>query len=461
MQATVSSLCQRHAKDGLRLLPSALVLLFLVLMSGPRAWGQVYSWSTIAGTNYSGSADGTNSDARFNGPVALVVDGAGNIYVSDRYNNTMRKIVPVGTNWVVSTMAGSVGQSGSRDGTNSTALFNVLSGITVDSDGIVYVADWANNTIRKLAPVGTNWVVTTIAGRAGNPGGNDGINTAALFDTPNGMGIDSTGTLYVTTQGSALGYNTIRRMVRVGTNWVTQTIAGSRAVGSADGTNRSATFNFPSGAVPDNSGNVYVADQDNSTIRKLAPDGTNWVVSTIAGLALTIGHADGTNSDARFDYPGGLAVDNGDSIYVADYGNSLIRKIIPVGTNWVVSTIGGHFGGAQVLTNGIGSDARFALPNGVAVDSRGNVYVADQGHNAIRRGIPLPVCQAAALANDTLTLTWNAAVGQVLQMQYTTDVGQSNWISLGEQFVCTNSTIQVPDLVISGAQRYYRVLVTP
>ena len=114
-----------------------------------------------------------------------------------------------------------------------------------------------------------------------------------------------------------------------------------------------------------------------------------------------------------------------------------------------------------MLTNGIGSDATFIGPNGVAVDSRGNVYVADENHNAIRRGIPLPVCQAAALANETLTLTWNAAVGQVLQMQYTTDPSQLDWTNLGERFVCTNSTLLVRDVVTSAPQRFYRVLVTP
>jgi hypothetical protein len=356
-----------------------LVILDLLLVPGLCARGQVYSWSTIAGSTNTGSADGTNTDAQFNNPVALVVDGANNIYVSDKANYTIRKIVPVGTNWVVSTIAGSAGHGGDRDGIGNAAQFMSPVGITMDSDGILYVADRSDNTIRKLAPVGTNWVVTTITGGSiASPGNRDGTNRTALFDTPNGMGIDSSGTLYVAAQGN----ETVRRIFRAGTNWVTQTIAGSGAVGSADGTNRSASFDFPSGTAPDSSGNVYVADQGNNTIRKLAPDGTNWVVSTIAGLAPNYGHADGSNSDARFNQPGGLAVDNGGSIYVADLLNNTIRKITPAGPNWVVSTIGGVYGGPQPLTDGIGSAAHFLWPNGVCLDGRGNVYVADQVHNA-------------------------------------------------------------------------------
>jgi hypothetical protein len=242
---------------------------------------------------------------------------------------------------------------------------------------------------------------------------------------------------------------------------VTQTLAGDWTVGSADGTNLTAEFHYPSGAAPDTSGNVFVTDQDNNTIRKLMPDGTDWVVTTIAGLAGPMGHSDGTNSDARFASPGGLAVDTGGCLYVADLMNNLVRKISPDGTNWIVSTIGGLWGAELPLTNGIGSNARFLEPNGVALDRRGNVYVADQLHNAIRRGIPLPLAQPLLLAENGLTLAWNAVVGQVLQVQYTTDLGQNNWSNLGDQFVCTNSTVTVPDSVASDAQRLYRVVVTP
>jgi sugar lactone lactonase YvrE len=259
------------------------------------------------------------------------------------------------------------------------------------------------------------------------------------------------------------GNNTVRTMVQGGTNWVVLTIAGRAGYGgAADGTNNSARFNYPSGAAPDSTGNIYVTDQIVSTIRKLAPEGTNWVVSTIAGQAGYTGTVDGTNSGARFNRPGGLAVDGGGAIYVADSWNNAIRKLSLWGTNWVASTIGGLCGTTNYgLTDGIGSAARFNYPNGVALDSRGNVYVADFNNNAIRRGIPLPVFQTTTLTNDMLTLTWSAAVGQILQVQYTTDLGQTNWTNLGDQFVCTSSTVSVPDSVASDAQRLYRVLVTP
>ncbi|MGD0016744.1 MAG: NHL repeat-containing protein [Verrucomicrobiia bacterium] len=365
----------------------------ILTMSLVPASAQIYHFDTIAGlAAHSGGTDGTNSAARFNGPDYLAMDSAGNVYVSDFGNDTIRKIATVGTNWVVSTVAGLTDNPGSADGTNSAARFSYPNGVAVGTNGNVYVADWSNNTIRAIAPIGTNWVVSTIAGQVGVSGHADGTNAASQFSGPSGVAVDTNGNIYV---GDFFN-STIRKIAPVGTNWVASTIAGlALNTGSADGTNSVARFNGPNDVAVDTNGNVYVADWANSTIRKIAPVGTNWIVSTIAGLALNTGSADGTNSDARFNGPTGVAVDSSGNVYVADAGNNTIRKITPVDTNWVVSTIGG-LAGVGGSTDGIKSNARFYYPRAVAVDTNGNVYVADTGNNTIRQGV---------LPSNALTIT--------------------------------------------------------
>src|SRR5262249_14558236 len=127
----------------------------------------------LAGTNTSGSANGTNGSARFSLPAALGVDTATNLFVADTGNNTIRKVTPVGTNWVVTSVAGSAGSAGSANGTNATALFNNPAGVAIDTAGNLWVTDAGNNTIRKITPVGTNWVVGTVAGQIGISGNVD------------------------------------------------------------------------------------------------------------------------------------------------------------------------------------------------------------------------------------------------------------------------------------------------
>src|SRR5689334_19104519 len=139
-----------------------------------------YTFTTIAGkAGLSGSADGTGSAARFNQPGGMAVDSAGNLYVADGNNNTIRKITLVGTNWVVTTLAGKAGASGSADGTNGAARFNGVADLAMDRAGSLYVVDAVTDTIRKVTPMGTNWVVTTLAGEAGDAGSADGTNSAA------------------------------------------------------------------------------------------------------------------------------------------------------------------------------------------------------------------------------------------------------------------------------------------
>jgi len=334
--------------------------------------------STLAGSaGVSGSADGTGAGARFDFPTGVAIDGSGNVYVADTNNNTIRKVTPAG---VVSTLAGSAGVSGSADGTGAAARFNLPTGVAMDGSGNVDVADTFNNTVRKVTPAG---VVSTLAGRAGSSGSADGTGAAARFSYPARVAVDGAGNVYVADAGN----DTIRKISPAA---VVSTLAGTAgASGSADGTGAAARFNFPTGVAVDGSGNVYVADSNNSTIRKVTPAA---VVSTLAGTASASGSADGTGAAARFDDPHGVAVDGSGNVYVADNFNNTIRKVSPAG---VVTTLAGT-AGASGSADGAGAAARFNWPEGVAVDGSGNVYVADEGNNAIRKVTPAGVVSTLA-----------------------------------------------------------------
>ena len=187
---------------------------------------------------------------------------------------------------------------------------------------------------------------------------------AAPASIPYGVAVDGAGNVYVADHGN----DEIRKITPAG---VVTTLAGAAGqAGSADGTGSAARFYDPAGVAVDSAGNVYVADAGNDEIRKITPAG---VVTTLAGAAGQAGSADGTGSAARFYIPHGVAVDGAGNVYVADTENDEIRKITPAG---VVTTLAGAAGSIG-SADGPGSAARFFQPYGVAVDSAGNVYVAD------------------------------------------------------------------------------------
>jgi len=348
-----------------------LALLFAGLLQAATIYTP-YTFTTFAGTaGVLGTNDGTGSMAQFYGPQGITTDSGGNVYVADSGHSTIRKITPAG---VVTTLAGA-GGSGSADGTGSSARFSFPTGVAADSSNNVYVADSGNNIIRKITPEG---VVTTLAGSALNPpGSTDGTGSAAQFSEPFGVATDSSNNVYVADTSN----NTIRKITPDG---VVTTFAGSPgAYGSVNGTGSAARFAIPFGIATDSSNNLYVACKGDDEIRKITPAR---VVTTLAGHFAN-GSSDGPGSTAIFQQPSGLATDSSGNVYVADTVNDTVRKITPAG---LVTTLAG-LAGTHGSADGTGSAARFFAPFGIATDASGNVYVVDTQNNTIRKGVPGPV----------------------------------------------------------------------
>ncbi len=321
--------------------------------------------STLAGSGAGAFANGVGAGASFYSPIGVAVDSSGNVIVADQGNNRIRKVTPGG---VVTTLAGS-GSPAFADGTGAGASFNLPHGVAVDSSGNVIVADHYNHRIRKVTPGG---VVTTLAGSSGGAFA-DGTGAGASFYFPLGVAVDSSGNVIVADQSN-------HRIRKVTPGGVVTTLAGDgfgapNAGRWVDGTGAGASFNYPYGVAVDSSGNVIVADTANQRIRKVTPGG---VVTTLAGSG-SYAFADGTGAGAAFNYPSGVAVDSSGNVIVADAHNHRIRKVTPGG---VVTTLAGSSGGA--FADGTGAGASFYFPFGVAVDSSGNVIVADAGNHRIR-----------------------------------------------------------------------------
>ncbi|AIY41953.1 NHL repeat protein [Collimonas arenae] len=330
---------------------------------------QTTSCNNTSSSTTAGSSDGTGNNVRFNQLIGIAVDAAGNLFVSDTGNNTIRKVTSAG---VATTVAGSAGNVGSTDGNAQNARFNQPGGIAVDVSGNLYVADTQNNTIRKITSAG---VVSTLAGSAGQTGQVDGVAGNARFNQPWGVVLDTAGNLYVADTGN----DTVRKITPTG---IVTTLAGSAGnVGSSDGNGSNAQFNLPLGIAIDSATNLYIADTSNNTIRKLTPAGD---VSTLAGSSGNSGSNDGSGTRASFNQPNGIVVDSSGNIRIADTGNQLIRSVSASG---IVSTIAGAAGNAG-SADGNGNNAKFNQPKGIAADAANNLYVADTGNNLLRKVTP-------------------------------------------------------------------------
>ena len=312
--------------------------------------------STFAGST-EGYVDGDISIATFNRPTGMATDAAGNIYVTEYGNHTVRKITPAGQ---VSTLVG--GFNGFADGTGTDAKLFRPTDIIMGVDGFLYVADSWNNRIRKVSLAG---VVTTFAG--GSSGFVDGMGNAAKFNKPSGLTTDADGNIYV----ADLENQSIRKIT---TSGVVSTLAGGTE-GYNDGAGSSAQFKDPRAIVLSNNNELMVTDQFGRTVRKVTLAG---VVTVFAGNGVS-GSSDGVGTSSSFGVPNGITIDNDGNLLVSDRSEHNIRKITP---NAEVTTIAGTRSSGS--NDGVASQATFYNPAGMLVTADGTIYIADYDNHRIR-----------------------------------------------------------------------------
>ncbi len=358
--------------------------------------------TTIAG-NGSATYNGDNipaTSATLKGPRAVALDSSGNVYFTDYSNQRIRKIT-VSTG-MISTVTGNgtAGYSGNNGPATSAMLYNPW-GISLDSSDNIYITDMFNNRIRKTT-VSTG-IITNLAGSSSvtSYSGDNGQATSATFSRPRSVAVDTSGNVYIADTGN----NRIRK-ITISTGVLT-TVVGSSTSGSFtgdDGTATSATLNGPYSVVLDSSGNLYIADRSNNRIRKVTV--STGIISTIAGTGSASYSGDnGAATSATLNGPRGLSFDSSGNLYISDQTNHRVRKITTstgiITTIAGSSTSGGFSGDRDAATS-----AKLYTPSNTAVDSSGNVYIADVDNQRIRKvTMNAPTRAPTAIPTITPTLT--------------------------------------------------------
>ena len=362
---------------------------------------------TVAGTGSTGEFGGgfggdggPATAARLNIPAGVALDGAGNLYIADVWNHRIRKVDSAGT---ITTVAGNGREGYSGDGGPAVAAqLNRPFGVALDAAGNLYIADAWNHRIRKVDSAGT---ITTVAGSGrsgfgsmGGYSGDGGAAVAAQLYSPTGVALDGSGNLYI----ADLINHRIRK-VDADTGVIT-TVAGdgTTGFGGDGGPATAAQLYGPTGVALDGSGNLYIADLINDSIRKVDAAGA---ITTVAGDGTTgFGGDGGPATAAQLRAPAGVAVDGAGNLYIADTENHRIRKVDAAG---VISTVAGYWASGYNGDGGAAVGAQLNEPGDVALDGAGNLYIADTENHRIRRltppAMPTPSISAGGVVLATQT----------------------------------------------------------
>lgn len=343
----------------MRLTFAAILTLFVAAC----AYGQAYVIDTFAG----------GPPAGLHGPQSVAVDSAGNVYFATQDNVVMRVDASKGAPAPVAGN-GSAGFGGDN-GPAAKAQLRNPTGVAVDAGGNLYIADTDNNRVRKVS----GGVITTVAG-GGNMLGDNGQATKAQLHNPTGVAVDAAGNVYIADSGD-------NRVRKVNAKGIISTVAGTGSptpsYGGDNGAATSAQLNNPYGVAVDAAGNLYIAELGDDRIRKV----TGSVITTVVGNGTEgFGGDNGPATSAKLCNPYEVAVDAAGSLYIADFCNARIRKV----ANGTITTIAGAGTGGFAGDKGPAGEAQLTIPEGVAVDAAGRVFIADTGNDRIRVLTPGP-----------------------------------------------------------------------
>jgi sugar lactone lactonase YvrE len=377
-------------EDAVQILDSGGNLVATTLLHGVGLGSQaLLQPGTIMGFAGTGML-GTRGDnqaaisAELSNPQGVAVDSAGNVYIADALAQVVRKVNAAG---VITTVAGNPAATSLGDGGPATSAgLYAPTGVAVDGAGNLYIADSQNNLIRRVDAV--SGLITTVAGNGtvSSTFGDGTLATQASLNTPSDVAVDPAGNLYIADQ-----YNNCVRRVDAGTGVITTVAGGGNPDPGTDGLGDgglavNAVLNDPSSVALDSSGNLYIADSGNNLIREVS----SGIISVVAGNGSPAYGGDGGAAiQAALNEPTGVRVDAAGNLYIADSYNGLIRKVNGAG---VISTLAGQANQFGFNSNGIPANlAQLFNPTGIAIDSSGNIYIADEGNSMVREIVPGPV----------------------------------------------------------------------